>query len=661
MDEIVARWRRGGRLFYFGAGTSGRLGVLDASECPPTFSSPPEQVQGTIAGGDVALRQAVEGAEDDARAGALAVQRAGAGERDVVVGLAASGSTPYVLGALGAARERGAFAVAVVCNPGSALSAAADLAIEVEVGPEVVTGSTRLKAGTAQKLVLNMLSTAAMIRSGKVYGNLMVDLTATNAKLRRRAARIVAEVAGISPAAALPLLQQTGFRVKPAIVMAVRGCDAAEATRRLEAAGGMLREALADQGRPEEGAVRRPRIVVTAGYEAMSLAGAEIVDATIRSLPGAVLALPTGGTPVGMYACLATMYRERGTDWSGVTTFNLDEYCDTGPDDPQSYAAYMERHLFAHIRIPPPQRHLPDGLAPDPEAEARRYEAEIDARGGIDLAVLGVGTNGHIGFNEPGPGLMAETHVALLADETWGRNFPDLARRAPRRAGPAPALPAGLHHGHGDDPAGAAHPPAGQRGGEAGGAEGGPGRAPDARPTRPRCSGCTREVTLVLDEAAPSETPRAPVSARLPLGGGRGYPAASTSRRSMCSGALTPIRARTLRSTCLVGRDQAQAGDRDRGGRVVRGALGRQHPAVAVEGGDAAPELQGVVGQAVRLAAAPRRRRRSPGSAGAGGPGPAPRGAPGWRGPVWPAAAQSTPRCRASSRMLAVRAWAYCT
>jgi N-acetylmuramic acid 6-phosphate etherase len=201
-------------------------------------------VQGAIAGGDVALRRAVEGAEDDAQAGALAVRDAGAGEHDVVVGLAASGSTPYVLGALQAARERGAFAVAVVCNPGSALSATADVAIEVEVGPEVITGSTRLKAGTAQKLVLNMLSTAAMVRSGKVYGNLMVDLTATNAKLRRRAARIVAEVAGIGPQDALPLLQQTGFRVKPAIVMAVRGCDATEATWRLEAAGGMLREAL---------------------------------------------------------------------------------------------------------------------------------------------------------------------------------------------------------------------------------------------------------------------------------------------------------------------------------------------------------------------------------------------------------------------------------
>jgi N-acetylmuramic acid 6-phosphate etherase len=256
VDEIVARWRRGGRLLYFGAGTSGRLGVLDASECPPTFSSPPEQVQGTIAGGDVALRKAVEGAEDDAQAGALAVRRVGAGARDVVVGLAASGSTPYVLGALGAAREQGAFAVAVVNNPGSALSAAADVAIEVEVGPEVVTGSTRLKAGTAQKLVLNMLSTAAMVRSGKVYGNLMVDLTATNAKLRLRAARIVAEVAGITPEEALPLLEQTEFRVKPAIVMAVRKCDAMAATRRLETAGGMLRDALDANPAPRDGPLR---------------------------------------------------------------------------------------------------------------------------------------------------------------------------------------------------------------------------------------------------------------------------------------------------------------------------------------------------------------------------------------------------------------------
>ncbi|HVG96759.1 MAG TPA: N-acetylmuramic acid 6-phosphate etherase [Chloroflexota bacterium] len=244
VDEVVARWRRGGRLLYFGAGTSGRLGVLDASECPPTFSSPPEQVQGFIAGGDVALREAVEGAEDDAAAGAAAVAAAGTGPADVVVGLAASGTTPYVLGALAAARRRGAYTAGVVCNPGSAVVRAADVAIVVDVGPEVVTGSTRLKAGTAQKLVLNMLTTAGMVRSGKVYGNLMVDLTATNAKLRRRAARIVAQVAGIDPAAAVPLLEQTGYRAKPAILMARAGCDAAEAERRLAAAGGMLRVAL---------------------------------------------------------------------------------------------------------------------------------------------------------------------------------------------------------------------------------------------------------------------------------------------------------------------------------------------------------------------------------------------------------------------------------
>jgi N-acetylmuramic acid 6-phosphate etherase len=244
VDETVARWRRGGRLFYFGAGTSGRLGVLDASECPPTFSSPPEQVQGFIAGGDVALRRAVEGAEDDAAAGAADVAGAGVGADDVVVGLAASGTTPYVRGALREAKGRGAFTVGVVCNPGSTLSAAADVAVELDVGPEVITGSTRLKAGTAQKLVLNMLTTASMARSGKVYGNLMVDLTATNEKLRGRAARIVAQVAGIDPAAAVPLLEQTGYRAKPAILMARAGCDAAEAERRLAAAGGMLRVAL---------------------------------------------------------------------------------------------------------------------------------------------------------------------------------------------------------------------------------------------------------------------------------------------------------------------------------------------------------------------------------------------------------------------------------
>jgi N-acetylmuramic acid 6-phosphate etherase len=179
-----------------------------------------------------------------AAAGAAAVATALVGAADVVVGLAASGTTPYVLGALRAARERGAFTASVVCNPGSPLSREADVAVELDVGPELITGSTRLKAGTAQKLALNMLTTASMVRSGKVYGNLMVDLTATNEKLRRRAARIVAHVAGIDPAAAVPLLEQTGYRAKPAILMARAGCDPGEAERRLADAGGMLRVAL---------------------------------------------------------------------------------------------------------------------------------------------------------------------------------------------------------------------------------------------------------------------------------------------------------------------------------------------------------------------------------------------------------------------------------
>jgi N-acetylmuramic acid 6-phosphate etherase len=247
VEAIVARWRRGGRLFYFGAGTSGRLGVLDASECPPTFSAPPELVQGIIAGGDRALRTSVENAEDRPEGGADDVERAQVGPDDVVVGIAASGTTPYVLGVLEAARQRGAFTVSLACNRGAPVSRLADVAIEVEVGPEVITGSTRLKAGTAQKLVLNMLTTASMIRAGKVYGNLMVDLAASNSKLRRRARRIVATATGISEDAAGAYLERTGYRAKPAILMVLAGCDADEAIRRLDAAAGALRAAL-DQG-----------------------------------------------------------------------------------------------------------------------------------------------------------------------------------------------------------------------------------------------------------------------------------------------------------------------------------------------------------------------------------------------------------------------------
>jgi N-acetylmuramic acid 6-phosphate etherase len=244
VDEIVTRWKRGGRLFYFGAGTSGRLGVLDASECPPTFSSPPDLVQGFIAGGDIALRRSIEGAEDHSESGVEDVAKAGIKAGDVVVGLAASGTTPYVLGVVAEARRRGAFTACVICNPGAPLAAAVDQPIEVAAGPEVVTGSTRLKAGTVQKLVLNMLTTASMIRSGKVYGNLMVDLRATNQKLRRRAQRIVATITGLSEDETLPYLEATGYRAKPAILMALAGCTAEDADRRLDEAGGFLRAAL---------------------------------------------------------------------------------------------------------------------------------------------------------------------------------------------------------------------------------------------------------------------------------------------------------------------------------------------------------------------------------------------------------------------------------
>jgi N-acetylmuramic acid 6-phosphate etherase len=218
IDAIGARMHKGGRLVYCGAGTSGRLGVLDAAECPPTFSASPEQVVGLIAGGPNAFLKAVEGAEDNEALGAADLRAIGLGPKDVVVGIAASGRTPYVVGALQAARATGAFTVAVVCNKGSAVAAAAELPIEVVTGPEVLTGSTRLKAGTATKMVLNMLSTGAFVRLHKVYGNLMVDLQATNAKLKARAARIVEQAAGCVAAAAQELLVRCDGEVKAAIV-----------------------------------------------------------------------------------------------------------------------------------------------------------------------------------------------------------------------------------------------------------------------------------------------------------------------------------------------------------------------------------------------------------------------------------------------------------
>ena len=246
IQRIAECLGRGGRLIYVGAGTSGRLAALDAAECPPTFGTDPEMVQAVVAGGPGAMIAPVEGAEDNARAGAREMDTRRVGSDDAVVGIAASGETPFTVGAVRRARERGAWTAGVACNAGSSLEAACDLAIVLLVGPEVIAGSTRLKAGTAQKLVLNMLSTLAMVRLGKVYGNLMVDLRATNAKLRRRAARIVAAAARVDEGGAESALNEAGGRVPVAIVMLRLGLDATAARTRLEAAGGSVRRALGE-------------------------------------------------------------------------------------------------------------------------------------------------------------------------------------------------------------------------------------------------------------------------------------------------------------------------------------------------------------------------------------------------------------------------------
>ncbi len=234
----------GGRLVYVGAGTSGRLGVLDAAECPPTFHTDPGRVIGVIAGGPTALVDAVEGAEDDAGRGAADLTALRVGDRDTVVGLAASGRTPYVIGALDRAAELGALTIAVSCNTGAELSAHARHAIELETGPEVLTGSTRLKAGSAQKQVLNMISTALMVRSGRTYGNLMVDVQATNAKLRDRATRLVALIAEVDACDARSVLAEADWEVKTAVVMVRRHETVIAARARLDAAGGRLADAI---------------------------------------------------------------------------------------------------------------------------------------------------------------------------------------------------------------------------------------------------------------------------------------------------------------------------------------------------------------------------------------------------------------------------------
>ncbi len=244
VDAIAARMAEGGRLLYLGAGTPGRLGVLDASEIPPTFGLSPDRVVGVIAGGDTAIRTAVEGAEDDADLGAYDVSSREVGSHDAVVGISASGRTPYVLGALREAADRGALTVGLSCNSDSPLGAAADIAIEVVVGPELVSGSTRLKAGTAQKMVLNMLSTLTMIRRGKTYGNLMVDVQITNAKLRARAERTVALATGCEGDEAARALSEADGSVKLAILLILSGLPVDAARKHLDDADGFLRTAL---------------------------------------------------------------------------------------------------------------------------------------------------------------------------------------------------------------------------------------------------------------------------------------------------------------------------------------------------------------------------------------------------------------------------------
>jgi N-acetylmuramic acid 6-phosphate etherase len=241
---IADRFRQGGRLIYAGAGTSGRLGVLDASECPPTFSTPPEMVVGLIAGGPTALTRAVEGAEDDPEQGAADLDALGVSARDVVVGIASSGRTPYVIGAVDRAKDRGAKTIGIACNRPSVLGEHVDIEIALLVGPEIIAGSTRLKSGTATKLVLNTLTTGAMVLIGKTFGNRMIDLQPTNQKLRIRARRILRELGEVDDTRAGDLLEQTGGHLKAALVMARTGVDAQTARDLLDAAGGQVRGAI---------------------------------------------------------------------------------------------------------------------------------------------------------------------------------------------------------------------------------------------------------------------------------------------------------------------------------------------------------------------------------------------------------------------------------
>jgi N-acetylmuramic acid 6-phosphate etherase len=244
VEQIVCAIKMGGRLIYLGAGTSGRLGILDATECPPTFGVPRDMVMGLIAGGPAAVLQSIENAEDSVTGGIDDLNSVGLTVTDVVVGLAASGRTPYVVSALRFARKQGCKTVAISCNPDSLIAAEAEIAISPIPGPEVLTGSSRMKAGSAQKMILNMISTATMVKLGKVYQNLMIDVKATNEKLRKRACHIVAEIADVSCEEAERALMQTEFSVKPAILMIINKISASQALQDLAKHHGQLRAAL---------------------------------------------------------------------------------------------------------------------------------------------------------------------------------------------------------------------------------------------------------------------------------------------------------------------------------------------------------------------------------------------------------------------------------
>lgn len=257
VDAIIESLRSGGRLFYVGAGTSGRLAVLDAAECPPTFGTSPKLVQAIIAGGSRAVRGAVEGAEDSAKNGARDLRKAGVKRGDVVVGLAASGTTPYVIGAMQFAKKRGAITVGVTSNRISPLAHVANIAVAPDTGPEAISGSTRLKAGTAQKMVLNLLSTASMVRLGRVYENWMVYVALTNQKLRQRGARILQEASGATVSAAQQTLRQSQHNLPVALVMLKTGINVRDARQCLQQSGGNVRQALESRAKTYSSAPRK--------------------------------------------------------------------------------------------------------------------------------------------------------------------------------------------------------------------------------------------------------------------------------------------------------------------------------------------------------------------------------------------------------------------